>query len=166
MNHGFRSGERVDAVIVLKGGMVPVDAKFPLESFQRLIAAKEDDERVKHKREFARAVKGHINDIARKYILPDEGTLDFAFMYIPAENVYYETIIKSEDVGDEKSLFHFSAHHKVIPVSPNSFYAYLQVILYGLRGMQIEEKAKDILLCIKFRKFISVSSMLPSRHSK
>jgi DNA recombination protein RmuC len=145
MNHGFRSGERVDAVIVLKGGMVPVDAKFPLESFQRLIAAKDDDERAKHKREFARAVRGHINDIARKYILPDEGTLDFAFMYIPAENVYYETIIKDEGLGEDQGIISHALARRVIPVSPNSFYAYLQAIVLGLKGLQIEKQAQEIM---------------------
>lgn len=145
LNHCFRSGERVDAVIVLKGGMVPVDAKFPLESFQRLIATKDDEDRARFKREFNRAVKGHINDIARKYILPDEGTLDFALMYIPAENVYYETIIKDEGLGEEQGIIAHALARKVIPVSPNSFYAYLQAICLGLKGLQIEKQAQEIM---------------------
>jgi DNA recombination protein RmuC len=145
LNHGFRSGERVDAVIVLQGGMVPVDAKFPLESFQRLIAAPDEGERAKHKREFIRAVKRHINAIASKYILPDEGTLDFALMYIPAENVYYETIIKDEGLGGDQSIISHALERRVIPVSPNSFYAYLQAIGMGLKGMQIEQQAQEIM---------------------
>lgn len=145
LNHGFRSGERVDAVIILKGGMVPIDAKFPLESFQRLIAAADDEQRKKHKREFVRAVKGHINDIAHKYILPDEGTLDFALMYIPAEAVYYETIIKDEGLGDDHGIISHAMERRVIPVSPNSFYAYLQAICLGLKGLQIEKQAKEIM---------------------
>ncbi|HEY4667155.1 MAG TPA: DNA recombination protein RmuC [Anaerolineales bacterium] len=145
INHSFRSGERVDAVIKLQAGLVPVDAKFPLESFQRAIAAEDDAVRSKHKREFARALKGHINDIARKYILPDEGTFDFALMYIPAENVYYETIIRDEALGDEGGILTHALEKHVIPVSPNSFFAYLQAIALGFRGLQIEKRAKEIM---------------------
>jgi DNA recombination protein RmuC len=145
LQHSFKSGEKVDAVIRAGEKMVPIDAKFPLENFKRFLSESESVSKEKYHKEFRRDIKKHIESIASKYIKPAEGTYDFALMYIPAENVYYETIIKSEDVGDENSLFHFSARHKVIPVSPNSFYAYLQVILYGLRGMQVEEKAKEIL---------------------
>jgi DNA recombination protein RmuC len=145
LQYSFSSGERVDAVIILKVGMVPVDAKFPLESFQRMIASSEGEIQKKHKREFTRAVKGHIDDIAQKYILPDEGTFDFALMYIPAENVYYETIIKDEGLGEERSLLNYALEKRVIPVSPNSFYAYLQAIALGLKGLQIEKRAQEIM---------------------
>jgi len=143
--HQFKSGDRVDAVILLGPGMVPVDAKFPLPSFQRVLQSETDEDRKKAKREFIRIVKSHIDTIATKYILPDEGTFDFALMYIPAENVYYETIIKEEALADEKGIFPYALEKKVIPVSPNSFYAYLQVIVRGLRGMQIEERAQEIV---------------------
>ena len=145
LQYSFSSGERVDAVVILKVGMVPVDAKFPLESFQRMIASSEGEIQKKHRREFTRAVKGHIDDIAQKYILPDEGTFDFALMYIPAENVYYETIIKDEGLGEERSLLSYALEKRVIPASPNSFYAYLQAIALGLKGLRIEKRAQEIM---------------------
>ncbi len=145
LQHSFKSGETVDAVIRAGEKMVPIDAKFPLENFKRFLSESESGPKEKYRKEFRKDIKKHIESIASKYIKPAEGTFDFALMYIPAENVYYETIIKSEDMSDEKSLFHFAAQHRVIAVSPNSFYAYLQVILYGLKGMQVEEKAREIL---------------------
>lgn len=145
MQHAFRSGERVDAVIILRAGMVPVDSKFPLESFQRMRAVEGEEERKRHRRDFTSVVKKHIDDIARKYILPDEGTFNFALMYIPAENVYYETIIRDEALGEEKGILGYALERRVIPVSPNSFYAYLQAIALGLSGLQIEKRAQEIM---------------------
>lgn len=144
LNHAFRSGDRVDAVIRLQAGMVPVDAKFPLESFQRVRSAGEGPDRSRARREFARSVKIHLDTIGRKYILPDEGTFDFALMYIPAENVYYETIIEDESLGEAKSILQHALERRVLPVSPNSFYAYLQALVMGLRGLRIEKKAQAI----------------------
>ena len=97
-------------------------------------------ERKNMRKQFLTDVKKHINDISTKYILPDENTLDFALMFIPAENVYYELIVR-----DQSDLYEHCLTKKVIPVSPNTFYAYLQVILQGLRGFQISEQAKHIL---------------------
>ncbi len=141
----FRSGEKVDAVIRLGGSLVPVDSKFPLENFKRLLDGTSESDRLKAKRQFVTDVKKHIDAIASKYILPDEGTYDFALMYIPAENVYYEIIIKDDSIPGEKNLSQYALGKKVIPVSPNSFYAYLQAILLGLKGMKIEERAKEII---------------------
>ncbi|MEE8369842.1 MAG: DNA recombination protein RmuC, partial [Dehalococcoidia bacterium] len=140
----FQSGEVVDAVIDLGVAQVPVDAKFPLESFTRMIAADTDEERARLRREFVRAVRGHVDAVA-KYIRPDEGTFDFALMYIPAENVYYETIVKTELELAGGSIQEYALERRVIPVSPNSFYAYLQVIVLGLRGMHVERRADEIL---------------------
>ena len=145
MQHAFRSGDKVDAVIKLGGSLVPVDSKFPLENFKRMLEGATDDEKAKARRQFVADVRKHVDAIAGKYILPDEGTYDFALMYIPAENVYYETIIKDDSAGSEKGLGQYALGKRVIPVSPNSFYAYLQVIIMGLRGMRIEESAKEIL---------------------
>jgi DNA recombination protein RmuC len=141
--HSFRSGEKVDAVIKLGSSLVP-DAKFPLENFKRILEAAGDDEKNRAKKQFVGDVKKHIDAIAGKYILPDEGPYDFALMYIPAENVYYETIIK-DDAPEDKSLAHYAMSKHVIPVSPNSFYAYLEAIVLGLKGMKIEDRAKEII---------------------
>jgi DNA recombination protein RmuC len=140
MQHGFRDHSRVDAVIKIGGSLVPIDAKFPLDAFRRFLDADNDAARASARREFRSAVKVHV-DAVSKYIRPDEGTFGFALMYVPAENVYYETILR--DAGDE--LFTHALNKRVVPVSPNSLYAYLLVIVHGLRGMRIEKAAQDIL---------------------
>lgn len=142
--HAFRNGEKVDAVIKIGSSLVPVDAKFPLENFRRLVESTAEEDKVRARRQFVADVKRHIDTIAEKYILPDEGTYDFALMYIPAENIYYETIIKDES-APEKNLGSYALGKKVIPVSPNSFYAYLQAIVLGLKGMRVESRAEEIL---------------------
>lgn len=143
--HVFKDGGKVDAVIRLQAGLVPVDAKFPLENFQRLVKTENADERKSLRRAFIQDVKKHIEAIATKYIRADEGTFDFALMYIPAENVYYECIIKDDETGAERSLFDYALARRVMPVSPNSFYAYLQTILLGLKGLRVEESAREII---------------------
>jgi len=142
MQYRFRNGGVVDAIIQTSDRIACVDSKFPLENFRKVISATGDIERRGHQKAFANDVKKHIDAIAEKYILPEEGTLPFALMYIPAENIYYEVIIKDEAAND--SLHSYALARKVVPVSPNSFYAYLQVIALGLRGLSIEESARDI----------------------
>ncbi len=139
LQHQFKSGIKVDAAISLGGSLIPVDAKFPLPAFQRILDAHDDAERKGARSLFTKDVKKRIDEVS-KYILPDEGTFDFALMYIPAENVYYEVITRE----GEESIADYALARKVIPVSPNTMYAYLQAIVLGLRGMKIEENAKEI----------------------
>jgi DNA recombination protein RmuC len=149
LQHKFKSGEAVDAAISLGQGLVPVDSKFPLENFRRVIAGESEDDRKAAKRKFSADVKKHIDSIAAKYILPDEGTFDFALMYIPAENVYYEVILKDDAFGEDKGLCAYALAQRVIPVSPNSFYAYLQAIVLGLKGLRIEKNAHEMIQHLK-----------------
>ncbi len=151
MQYRFRSTDTVDAIIRLGGSIVPVDAKFSLENFQKAISAQDEQTENIFRKKFIQDVKNRIDEIATKYILPQENTFDFALMYIPAENIYYEIIIT-------ENLFSYSISKKVIPVSPNTFYAYLQVICLGLKGFKIEENAAKILknlsaLSIEMNKF-------------
>ena len=142
LQYQFKNGKTVDALVQMPEYSVPIDAKFPLPSFEAMINAKTDDEKGKKRRDFQRDVVNRIDEIASKYINPDEGTLDFALMYIPAENVYYETIIKYE--SDKTDILRYSLDRKVIPVSPNLLYAYLMTIVMGLHGLQIEKQAAQI----------------------
>jgi DNA recombination protein RmuC len=139
MQYTFDSGERVDAIVSVDR-IIPIDSKFPLDNYNRLVEAESDDERVLAERLFARDVKQHIDAISAKYIRPDEGTYDFAFMYIPVEAVYYELAC-----GKTGALLSYANERRVFPVSPTTFTAYLQVIALGLRGMQIEEHAHEVM---------------------
>lgn len=145
LQYQFSTGDRVDAVIRLGERLVPIDSKFPLDNFKRIMDCKTDEERKSWQKVFYKDVRRHIDEIASKYILPNEGTYDFALLYIPAENVYYETITKDESIGEEKSILNYALKKKVIPVSPNSLFGYLQVIVLGLRGLKIEKDAQRIL---------------------
>jgi len=134
----FRSGEVADAVIFLRDNkMMAVDSKFPLDAYRR-IEAEGDQAR----REFVSSIKGHADSIARKYIVPDEGTLDLALMFVPSETVYYELLMSVDAKG--QAVDAYCRGRKIIAVSPNTLYAHLCVIGMGLRGMQIEENAKRL----------------------
>jgi DNA recombination protein RmuC len=141
--HGFRGGERVDAVIRLDDALIPVDAKFPLDNFQRFVEADDDAARELHAKAFARDVKGHVDAIAQKYIRPDEGTYEFALMYLPAEAVYYELVCNR--VGGDANPLAYAQERKVIPVSPSTFHAYLLVLVQGLKGLRIEAHAQEVM---------------------
>jgi DNA recombination protein RmuC len=139
IQYTFASGERVDAV-VRAGKLIPVDSKFPFDNYQRLVEAGGDDERQLHERAFGRDVRNHVDAIASKYIRPGEDTYDFAFMYIPVESVYYELAC-----GKTAAVLQYAHDRRVFPVSPSTFVAYLQVIALGLRGMQIEQHAHEVM---------------------
>jgi len=145
LQHSFKNGTKADAIIRIGDNIVPIDAKFPLESFKKMVESQGEDQRKVERRQFVRDVQNRIDEIASKYILPDEGTYDFALMYIPAENIYYETILKDMQEKDQKSLYSYALNKKVIPVSPHSLYPYLIVILKGLKGLSIEKNAKKIV---------------------
>jgi len=143
--HRFKDGSIVDAVVKIGDKWVPIDSKFPLESFQRYINCSEESEKNSHLRDFERNVKAKIDDISAKYILEDEGTYDFALMYIPSENVYYQTIIKGDLEVNGKGISEYAMDKRVVVVSPNSIYAYLNVICIGLRGLHIEGNTRRII---------------------
>jgi DNA recombination protein RmuC len=147
LQYGFKGGERVDAVIKVDR-LAPIDAKFPLDNFERLVDAGDDAERELHEKAFARDVKGHIDAIAEKYIRPDEGTYDFAFMYLPSEAIYYELVC-----GKTGALLTYAHEKRVLPVSPTTLTAYLQVVLLGLKGLQIEQHAQEVMAyCAQLQK--------------
>lgn len=138
LQYKFKSGSLVDAILKTDKGIIPIDSKFPLENFQKYISAKTEKEKKELFKAFVRDVKKHIDTISETYILPEEGTVDFAVMYIPAEAVYYE-VIKNLDLN------RYALEKRVLIVSPNSFYYFLKVIMIGLEGKRIEEATKKIL---------------------
>lgn len=138
LQYHFRTGSIVDAVLITSQGLIPIDSKFPIDAFKKISRTRDKNEIQALKKEFERDVKKHIDDIARKYILPVEKTVDYALMYIPSESVYYE-LINNEEVFD------YAGHSRVLPVSPMSFYAYIKAILISFEGEKIETKAKEIL---------------------
>jgi len=139
MQYRFSSGEVADAIIKLRDKkLMAIDSKFPLDAYRRITTEGEEARRA-----FAVAVKGHADAISKKYIVPDESTLDVALMFVPSESVYYELLQTSDNKG--QPLDAYCRDKKVIAVSPNTLYAHLCVIAMGLRGMQMEENAKRLL---------------------
>jgi DNA recombination protein RmuC len=141
----FRNGNTVDAIVRTANGIIPIDSKFPLENFRKMAESSSEAEKKSSYKLFVSDVKKHIDAIAQKYIAPDEGTFDFALMYIPAENIYYETIIKNDDYEDETNIYNYGVQRRVFSVSPNTFYAQLHVLALGFKGMEVEKSAKEII---------------------
>jgi DNA recombination protein RmuC len=142
LQYTFKSGEKVDAAIKTSGGIIPVDSKFPMENFRKMSGDGDEAFKKAAGREFERDVRRHIDDIARKYILTEEGTIDYALMYVPSESIYYEIV-------NNQSVFDYAAERRVLPVSPTTFYAYLKAILMSFEGQKIEAQAKEILASLR-----------------
>ncbi len=142
LQYQFRSGEKVDAAIKTEAGILPIDSKFPMENFQKMVKGETETERTMARKEFIRDVKHHIETISKKYILPQEGTMDFALMYIPSESVFYE-------IAQEMELSNFARSHRVYPVSPSTLYAHLQMILLSFEGKKLETKSREVFRLLR-----------------
>lgn len=144
MQYPFKNGEIVDAIVRINDKIVPIDSKFSLENYNRLAATTDPVERITLEKAFVNDLKMRIQETA-KYIRPDEGTMDFAFMFIPSEGIYYELLVNQIGAGEDENLIQRAASkQKVIIVSPTSFLAYLQTVMQGLKALQIEQKAVEI----------------------
>ncbi|MBP9749061.1 DNA recombination protein RmuC [Patescibacteria group bacterium] len=143
VQYRFRDGQTVDAVIRTENGMIPIDAKFPMDNFRRLLAAEDAVLRGAEKKEALRAVKKYADDIARKYILPTEGTVDFAVMYVPSESIYYEIMMAEDEIME------FARSKKVLLVSPNSFFHFLRILMIGLERVKLQQEAQRMLDLIR-----------------
>ncbi|PIR07247.1 DNA recombination protein RmuC [Candidatus Jorgensenbacteria bacterium CG_4_10_14_0_8_um_filter_39_13] len=144
MQYEFKDGTIVDAVIFLKDRIIPIDSKFSLENYNRLLESRDENEKKKIEEIFRQDLKNRIDETS-KYIKPSEKTMDFAFMFIPAEAIYYDLLINKVGVVNARDLVEYAfVEKKVIVVSPTTFFAYLQSVLQGLKALQIEESAKEI----------------------
>ncbi|MFC1711156.1 DNA recombination protein RmuC [Patescibacteria group bacterium] len=142
LQYTFKSGEKVDAALKTEAGILPIDSKFPMESFQKMVKGDTKEVREKMKKVFSRDVQKHIKDISKKYILPEEGTMDFALMYVPSESVYYEIV-------NIPKLTDFARKSRVYPVSPTTLYAHLQMILLSFEGKKIEARSREVFKMLR-----------------
>ncbi len=137
IQHHFKSGSIVDVALKTEAGILPIDSKFPMEQFQEMMKGESKELRELGRKEFVKVVKKHIDAIASKYILPEEGTMDFAMMYVPSESVYYE-------IAADTSLFDYARIRRVYPVSPTTLYAHLQTILLSFEGKKVEQRSRYV----------------------
>ncbi|MDO8639633.1 MAG: DNA recombination protein RmuC [bacterium] len=142
LQYTFKSGEKVDAAIKTDAGILPIDSKFPMENFTRMAKAENKEQKETVEKEFIRDVKKHIDAISKKYILPEEGTMDFALMYVPSESVYYELVNITE-------VLDYARKSRVYVVSPSTLYAHLQTILLSFEGKKIESRSRDIFKMLR-----------------
>lgn len=146
MQYSFKNGEIVDAVIFFKDKIIPIDAKFSLENYNRLVQEHDEAKRLKIEKEFKQDIMKRIDETS-KYIRAEEDTTDFAFMFIPAEGIYYNLLIYKTGTVDinTNNLIEYAFKKHVIIVSPTSFYAYLETVLQGLKALEMEESVKDVI---------------------
>ncbi|MCL4415302.1 MAG: DNA recombination protein RmuC [Actinobacteria bacterium] len=142
LQYEFKSGEKVDAAIKTDAGILPIDSKFPMENFQKMVKTAEKSQKEFFEKEFIKDVKKHIDAISKKYILPGEGTMDFALMYIPSESVYYEVV-------NQSGLLDYARKARVYMVSPSTLYAHLQTILLSFEGKKMESKSKELFSLLR-----------------
>ena len=142
LQYQFKSGEKVDAAIKTDAGILPIDSKFPMENFQKMMKTQDEKEKIVFKKEFIRDIKKHIDDIAKKYILPEEGTMDFCLMYIPSEPVYYE-------LANTPEIMDYARRNRIYAVSPTTLYAHLQMILLSYEGKKIETKSREVFAMLR-----------------
>ncbi|MCX6808205.1 MAG: DNA recombination protein RmuC [Candidatus Berkelbacteria bacterium] len=143
IQYTFRSGLTVDAIIHLEAGKIPIDAKFPFENFNLMLKSDKSEDKAAARRAFRNDFRRHVNAISSKYINQDEGTSDFAFMYIPSESIYFEVI------NNESDLFEYAAEAHVVLSSPSTFFYYLRTIMLGLESKRVTEMSHEILKTLK-----------------
>ncbi|MBN1353925.1 MAG: DNA recombination protein RmuC [Candidatus Omnitrophica bacterium] len=142
--YNLGEGERVDAVVKYKNIIIPIDAKFPRETYEKYLNSESGEDKKRNWKLYEDVIKGQMNSIKGKYIKPDAGTSDFALMFIPSESIYYETMAEKNYAGEPCLIYEYARKSKVIPVSPNTFYIFLQIILLGVRNIDIMKNAKKL----------------------
>jgi len=165
VQYTYKDGSRVDAIVRYAGRIVPIDAKFPNETWNALANAVDEAERRTKKRAFLQQVRRHIDAVGR-YVSPADGTIDFAVMYIPSESIYYDLVLREEE--GEPDLRAYCAERKVIPASPNTLLAYLQVVALGVRGLAMQERTRELQQGVaavrrEFERFVELHDQL-GRH--
>lgn len=142
IQYHFKTGSIVDLAIQTDAGILPIDSKFPLEHFTKMFKEESAQDRAEARREFSKDVKKHVDDISTKYILPQEGTMDFALMYVPSESVFYE-------IANDPAILEYARLRRVYPVSPTTLYAHLQTILLSFEGKKMEVKSKEVFALLR-----------------
>jgi DNA recombination protein RmuC len=142
--YSINGREQVDAVVKIRDIIIPIDAKYPRDDYQRYLEMTSKEEKARCWKNYENALKSQILSIKNKYILPEKGTSEFALMFIPSEAIYYETIAEKNFLGDPSKIYEFAQENNVIPVSPNTFYAFLQIIVISIRNLDIIKNAKKL----------------------